>query len=177
MNKTLKYIFIGVGIFIVIGIILESTGDQPKKVGETSKPETTQPEIEQPKTETFSIGEQIKLGDYVLTVNSVEHCVSKNEFSQPESGNKFIVADISQENVGSASRDYNLWYFTLQDNKDYSYQTAFSACKEPSFDSGTLQPEMKTRGYITFEIPEGNQAIKLIFTPDWLGTEQIIIEL
>jgi len=166
-------------LFILVAIF--SGGGEPEKVGETPTVSEEEQEVpaeeEKPETKTFSVGEQVKLGDYILTVNSVKSCVSENEFMQPKTGNKFIVADISQENAGSIARDYNLWYFTLQDNKDYSYQTALAACKEPDFGFGTLQPRMKTRGYITFEIPEENQPIKLIFTPDWWKTEQIIIEI
>lgn len=174
-------------VFVIIIIASAGGGEQPKKVGESPqrevKTETEQSqgkvkiETEEPQTKTFSVGEQVKLEDYILTVNSVESCISDNEFIQPKSGNKFIVADISQENAGSSNRDYNLWYFKLQDDKDYSYQTALTSCKEPSFGFGTLQPGMKTRGYVAFEIPEGNKPSKLIFTPDWWGGKQIIIEV
>lgn len=167
-------------IFVVVPLI---TGrGKPTKLGEnSSKREETHSEDDlankSSETSIFSIKDQIKLGDYVLTVNSVEDCVESNPFLQPESGNKYVVVDITQENKGSTPRSYNLWYFDLQDNEGYSYGTAMASCKEPSFSSGTLQPEMKTRGYITFQIPEENQPTKLIFTPDWWGKRQIIVNL
>ncbi len=169
----------GIAIAIVVIIILVAIfggEQQPEKVGESPKEEIGT-ETKEPQIKIFSVGEQVKLGEYILTVNNVESCVSDNEFMQPETGKKFIVADITQENIGSVPRDYNLWDFTLQDDKTYSYQTAFANCKEPSFSSGTLQPAMKTRGYITFEIPQENQPSKLIFAPNWWETEQIIIEV
>jgi len=177
---------LGVFILFIVAVSIIGSGmkkegyiqspNEPTKVGEVSQQEQpAQPE--KPKIKIFSIGEQTKLGDYILTVNSIKTCVSDNEFIQPSSGNKFIIADITQENVGSIPKDYNLWYFKLQDNKDYSYTTAILSCKEPMFGFGTLQPTMKTRGYITFEIPQGNQPSKLIFTPDWWEMEQIIIEV
>ena len=162
-------------IFVIIIIISASGGEKPTKIGESSKEEIGTM-AEEPQTNIFSIGEQVKLGDYVLTVNSVKSCIEDNEFMQPKAGNKYVVVDITQENNGSVPRAYNLWYFVLQDDKGYSHQTAFASCKEPNFSSGTLQPTMKTRGYITFEIPEGNKPAKLIFTPDWWGNKQIIIE-
>lgn len=173
--KLIGGVFVGIILIIILAAILGSNGEQPKKLGESS--EDTGTETGQSQTNIFSVGEQVKLGDYILTVNSIESCVSDNEFMQPESGKRFVVADITQENAGSEPRSYNLWNFTLQDNKSYSYQTALAGCKEPSFGSGTLQPTIKTRGYITFEIPKENNPSKLIFSPDWLGSKQIIIEL
>lgn len=173
--KLIGGVFVGIIVIIILIAVFSGNGEQPKKVGESSG--GTEIGTEQPQTNIFAVGEQVKLGDYILIVNSAESCISDNEFMQPESGKRFVVADISQENTGSEPRSYNLWNFTLQDDKNYSYQTAFANCKEPSFGSGTLQPAMKTRGYITFEIPQGNNPAKLIFSPDWWGTKQIIIEL
>jgi len=164
------------GVIIVIIILVAIFSSKGGKKPTTTPEQTTQPT--KTETKTFSIGEQVKLGDYILIVHSVESCIPKGEFAmKPESGKKFIVADVSQENVSSTPRDYNLWDFTLQDDKNYSYQTTLADCKEPNFSSGTLQPGMKTRGYVTFQIPEANQPSKLIFTPSWLSAEQIIVNV
>lgn len=165
----------GIVVIIILIAIFSGNGEQPEKIGESLNNENT--EEEQTKTNIFSVGEQVKLGDYVLTVNSAKDCISDNDFAQPEYGNKFVVIDITQENNGVEPRSYNVWNFTLQDSEDYSYQTSIFGCKSPSFGSGTLQSTMKTRGYVTFEIPQGNNPSKLIFSPSWLGTRQIIIEL
>ena len=174
--KLVGGVVVGIVVIIILAAILGDNAEQPEKIGESSE-QGVKTETEQSQTNIFSVGEQVKLGDYILIVNSVESCISDNEFIQPESGKRFVAVDISQENAGSEARSFNLWNFTLQDDKNYSYQTAFANCKEPSFGSGTLQPTMKTRGYITFEIPKENQPSKLIFSPDWWGTKQIIIEL
>ena len=69
------------------------------KVGESPK-EEAETEMETPQTNVFSMGEQVKLGDYILTVNSVDSCIEDNEIMQPEAGNKYVVADVTQENNG-----------------------------------------------------------------------------
>ncbi|MFZ3074378.1 MAG: DUF4352 domain-containing protein [Minisyncoccales bacterium] len=149
------------------------TVDTSKSVAQTSN-DTSNKEQQ---TNIFAIGEAVKLSDYILTINSIATCVSDNEYLQPKEGYKYIAVDILQENNGSEPRDYNAYTFTLQDNESYSYQMTFSDCKSPNFGSGVLQPTMKTRGFITFEIPTKNQPDKLIFTPYWLDNKQIIVKV
>lgn len=161
---------------IVILIAIASNGNNPKKIGTVDQ--QTQPKQEaEEKTQTFKLGDKVQLGDYVLVVNEAKSCSSSNQFMQPKSGNKFIAVDITQENQGVDPRNYNVWDYKLQDSQDFTYQTAMASCREPAFSSGTLQKGQKTRGFITFEIPKENTATKLIFTPSWLSTEQIIINL
>lgn len=168
-------------IFIVIAGIAGASGNQPKKIESPATNEvvaTNTPTQEpEPKAEIFKVSDKVQLGDYILTVNAAEDCASTNQFTKPQSGNKFFVVDVTQENDGDDSRSYNLWDFKLQDDKDFSYQTSLSACKNPAFGAGDLQKGQKTRGFITFEIPKENKATKLIFTPSWLSSDQIMIEL
>ncbi|MGB0757841.1 MAG: DUF4352 domain-containing protein [Patescibacteria group bacterium] len=129
------------------------------------------------KQTAFTIGDKVKLGDYILTVNEVAPCVSSNQFDVPQSGHRFVTIDVTQENTGTEPRSYNVWDFKVQDDKDFAYQTAISTCKQPSFRSGTLQNGEKTRGYITFELPVDNEPVKAIFSPSWWSSDQIIINL
>lgn len=169
------WIWVG-GILIIVIIVSSSTSPYPKKIGSTvynSDTEQTSVDIEQ----GFKIGDKVQLGDYILTVNEAKDCVAKNRFMAPSAGNKFVYVDITQENDGMDSRDYNLWDFKLQDDKDFTYQTAMASCKEPGFSSGSLGKGQKTRGFITFEIPKENNLSMLIFSPIWLSSDQIVIDL
>jgi len=167
--------FIIIVLFIVISSI-GSNANRAQKVG-VAGPEGQTPQKQTIKTETFKIGDKVKLGDYVLTIKGVEPCTSTNQFSQPKSGNKFVVIDITQENQGEDPLNYNVWDYKLQDSEDFTYSTAMTTCKDPGFSSGALQTGQSTRGYITFEIPKENSPAKLIFTPSWISTEQIVINL
>jgi len=166
------WVLVAIVVFTAIG----SSGNKPQKIGTTEQP-AQQKQVVEEKTQTFKLGDKVQLGDYVLVVNTVEPCSSSNQFMQPKSGNKFVVVDITQENQGADPRSYNVWDYKLQDSQDFTYQTAMTSCREPGFSAGTLQKGQKTRGFITFEIPKENTAAKLIFTPSWLSTEQIIINL
>lgn len=177
------WVFAIIFLIIIIAISGDSSKNQPTKINQTS--ETNQSATNQKENQNqealspqiFKIGDKVNLGDYILITNAVSNCKSDNQFSQPKSGNKFIVADITQENSGINPRDYNVWEFKLQDDKDFAYQTAIATCKSPAFSAGTLQSGQKTRGYITFEIPQDNNPSQLIFTPNWLSSEQIVINL
>lgn len=172
------WVFAIIFLIIIAAISGDSSKNQPTKVDQVSEinqSTANQQEILSP--QIFKIGDKVNLGDYLLVINSVTNCKSDNQFTQPKSGNKFIITDITQENSGTNTRDYNVWDFKLQDDKDFTYQTAFATCKSPAFSAGALQPGQKTRGYITFEIPQNNNPSQLIFTPNWLSSEQIIINL
>jgi hypothetical protein len=164
-------------IIIVAVIIVVASADNKKEPQKINSNNSGAQQTEQPKApQEFKIGDTVKLGDYSITVNEVKNCASSNQFLQPKAGNVYVTADITQENKGADAKSYNLWDFKLQDDKDFSYQTAMAGCREPSFGSGTLQPNQKTRGYITFEIPKTSQPTQILFTPSWWSSDQIIIK-
>lgn len=162
-------------LFIIIGAT--GSGNQSQKVGDdkTQNGNTTV-DTKTPSTKTYKVGDQVKLGDNVVTVYSVVDYKSSNEFMKPQSGKKYVVADIGIQNGGKEAINYNTFDFKLQDNKDYSYDSSFSD-KSPSFSSGALQPGQKTRGFITYEVDTANTASKVIFTPSFWSDEQIIFEI
>ncbi len=172
-----KGVILGVIVLVVIAIAVigGSSSNEPQKVGKTNTQNTNT--NQKTETKTYKISEQIKLKDNILTVYSVADYKSKNEFTQPEKGKKFVIIDIGIENGGTEPIDYNPYNFKLQDNKDYSYEYSWMGDKEPRFSSGTLQSGEKTRGFITFEITSDNTPSKLTFTPSFWSTEQIIVSL
>lgn len=171
--KRNKWPWILLGI-VVLFVIIGSVSTQPTKVG--TNDQGTANNTQEKKIESFKVGDVVKLDDYQIVVNSISAYSSKNGYIKPESGKKWLVVDITQENKGTDSKDYNTFDYKLQDNQDYRYENTYSD-KEPSFSSGILQPGAKTRGFITFEIPANNTANKLIFTPSWWTSSQIEIDL
>ncbi len=146
-----------------------TTASETETKSNYSKPETSSSE--------YTIGQRIKLGNYILIVKNFRDFKSNDEFSQPKAGNKYVEADILIENGGSEPIDYNILDFKLQDNEGYSYNTAFGGSSEPSLSAGTLQKGQKTRGFVSFEIPKKNKAEQLTYTPELFSDDQIIIKL
>lgn len=142
-----------------------------------TKPEPANNQTPPPQqTQTFKVGDKIKLGDYYLTVNGFEDYVDENPFIQPEEGNKFFIVDVTIENNGAEPKSYNELDFEIQDSVSYIYDSYLSL-KEPSLQSGDLQPGRNVRGWITFEIPKNAQGLELIYQPDWWDAGQIIVKL
>lgn len=170
-------------LFIGNGLIYNFTPDAPFAQDDTgrliqrtvslpiSTPTTS------PKPPVFRTGDKVELGPTILVVNSVADCKSTNQFSLPETGKKLVIVDVTQENQDSDSIATSPLDFTLRDNQDYSYSYNYYACKKPMFDTGTLSSRQKQRGFLTFEIMKDNTPKQLIFTPGWLSSSQIIIDL
>jgi len=177
MKKILKWGGIAFVILIVLGAIGSSGSDKPEKVG-TSETSTSSDQAapKENKTKIFKIGDQVNLDGKTVTINGVKPYVSQNQFLAPKSGNKFVAVDITLRNDSEEAYNYNVLEFSLQDNQDYSYSNAVTDIK-PSISIGAIQPGQTTRGFIAFEIPSENKPVKMIYTPSFWGTAQVIIEL
>lgn len=177
MKKILKWGGIAFVVLIIIGAISSAGSGNPEKVGsnETSS-NTSQTEPEKGKTKVFKIGDSVNLDGKTVTVNEVKPYTSKNQFLVPEPGNKFVALDITLRNDSDEAYNYNVLEFKLQDNQDYSYTNAVADI-EPYLATGAIQQGQSARGFIAYEIPSENEPVKLIYTPSFWGTSQIIVEL
>lgn len=156
-----------------------STGEEitstPQKVDE-EQTSTTETEV---KAETFVIGDTIELGDYVIKVTKFENpYIESNEFSQPETGNKFVAIEVEyQNNTYDKTISYNLFDWTVSDQEGYAYDSTFLATKTPDLSSGDLNPGGKVKGWVTFEVLESSTKFKAKFTPSFWDNDNVEIEL
>jgi len=142
-----------------------------------TKPETANNQSQtSQQTQTFKVGERVKLGNYYLTVNGFEDYVEENEYMQPDEGNKFLAVDVTIENGGTESASYNALDFEIQDSESYTYDTSM-ATKAPDLGSGDLQEGRKIRGWVTFEVPTTATGLELIYQPSLWDTGQVIVKL
>jgi len=156
MKKNIIYVI----VFLVMAMTISAcTGTEgvpqsitPEKIVNR---DTKEEVVKKPESKLFNVGEDIKLGDYIVTVNKIENPYrEKNEFSQPEEGNKFIAVEVSyQNNTTDKTISYNTLDWKLFDGEGYNYESSWSATKKPDLSSGDINPGSKVRGWITFEIP------------------------
>jgi Ca2+/Na+ antiporter len=125
--------------------------------------------------EIYNIGDKVKLGDEILTVYSFSDYKEPNEFGQSKGGNKYVMIDVSVENIGTDAITIDSFDFALQDSNSYSYEPAITS-KEPYLSAETISPGRKTRGFITYEVPKNASGFKSVYTPS-LGRNQIIVDL
>lgn len=124
----------------------------------------------------FAIGDSIKMGDLVLTVNSARQS-SGGEFDQPQSGHVYEIINATLENTGQESEVISsLSMFSLKDSEGYKYNSTFVSNAKGQLD-GELTPGDKMRGELAFEIPKTAKGLQLLFEPNVLGFGQAVIDL
>lgn len=106
-------------------------------------------------TETFAVGDQVKLGKFVLVVNQVtDPFVSSNEFDTPEDGKRYVGVDVSVTNDGDKPESVSsLMCFDLLDATGQKYTVAL-VVGAPAAPDGEVDPGQPLRGTLTYEIPQ-----------------------
>lgn len=127
---------------------------QTNKIGTTSPSETTY---------QAKFGEKVDINrGWFLTVEKPED-YKPTDYSTPKEGNKYVSAKVTYENTTDKPDSYSTYNFKLKDNKDFSYSDTYSG-REPKLSSGDLEAKGKVTGYITFEIPEENNAVSVVYS-------------
>lgn len=173
MKKALVSILI---LFLMLFTFVGCEDIDPEKVDKpnetpsgTQQPETT------PKTEVFEIGDSVKAGNLVFTVNSVR-TDKGSEFIKPDEGNIYYIIDVTVENTGDESEIVSsMIMFRLFDSEGYNYSITFGPETKGQLD-GEVSPGRKIRGELVFEIPEDSTGLELEIDPT-LGSGQIIVQL
>lgn len=113
------------------------------------------------------------VGSLAVTLYAIrDPAVSTNSLDKPHAGNRYVALDVTIENVGSGSQDYNKFEATVKTTDDRKFQIGFGARGgEPDLGSGTNQPGEKSRGWVTFEIPSG--AVLASFTYSDFGGDAV----
>lgn len=95
-------------------------------------------------------------------------------FSKPKASNRWVAFDVSIENTGGEA-DFNPFYFVLKATDNRQYDLAFGG-NEPSLNSGEQEVGEATRGWVTFEVPEGATLATLSYDPTF-GKSRVVFDL
>lgn len=159
--------------FMLIGCGEETT---PEVVEEGDKQKVDQDKGEDPKTETFNIGDTIKMGDLTIVVNAVR-TDQGNEFIKPDEGNIYYIIDVTIENNGEEEVAISsLAMFKLYDSEGYNYSITVGPDTKGQLD-GNLGSGRKMRGELVYEIPTDAKGLELVFESDIFGKGQAVIKL
>lgn len=94
----------------------------------------------------------------VTIVRMDYHAKGRGEFAQAPEHGQFAVADVLVR-VHAGSYDFNPLYFKYQAADATSFDAlsgnAVSAGFDPSLDAGSLGASQSTRGFVTFDVPQG----------------------
>lgn len=127
----------------------------------------------------FAVGDVVKVGDIQIVINEVKE-IPGTEFFKPEAGNRFVIIDVTMENVGTADHAASsIMEFTLKDDTGQEYNESISAevaygGKAPG---GTIIPGDKLRGQIGYEIPISAKGFVLTYTNGFFNAVRVQFDL
>jgi hypothetical protein len=129
--------------------------------------------------ETFAIGDVIQIGDSTLTVNSADE-VPGSTYNKPDTGNKFIVVDLTiQNNSSDSAAISSLLQMSLKDSTGQKYEVDLMAqvASGGTSPDGELAPGEKVRGQVAFQVPEDATGLVFVFDADVFGTGKVFVSL
>ncbi len=170
-------------IVIVIGVIGTSStnNNDPKKVATTSTQQNKSEEInskeEEQQEEEFYIGDEIIMGDYILTVDKTENSKG-TDYDKPKKGNEFLVISVTIKNNGDDEIYYNPYDFSVQNGNGQVNDITFTSIdSDTALNSGKLIAGGSVSGTLAFEVPKNDNNLLLRYQPDFWSDKEIQIHL
>ncbi|MFZ2523494.1 MAG: DUF4352 domain-containing protein [Minisyncoccia bacterium] len=168
-----KWWFWGIVVIVVLSII-GSDSSNPQKVGETVVNNTVE------KSTTFKVGDNVKLGNSIVTVNKVEYSQG-GQYTKPAEGNEWVNLNVTIENTGS-SQQYvtTLGQMFIRDSEKNSYQVTVTnkAMENPGLGlDGAVIAQSKRTGWVGFEIKKGVTGLQFQYNGSMFGGKSALVDL
>ncbi|MBS5951182.1 MAG: DUF4352 domain-containing protein [Clostridium sp.] len=163
--------------FILIGSLGSGEKDKDSNTDSTPQSETTDNNKTDDTKEFYSVGEEVKLGDNILIINSVEKS-NGSEWDKPKDGNEFVIVSVTIKNGGSSEISYNPFDFKMQNSQGQITDQAFTTINnDTSLSSGKLAAGGSVSGSIAFEQPTGDSALVLKYKSNIFSNKEIQVKL
>lgn len=173
LGKGLGCFTIIVIVIVVIAVISSNGKSKTQKVGENNQTQTTsETKSEQSQQQEYKVGDTVKLGDREFVVNTTRRA-SAVGYSTPKTGKEFVIVNVTIRNLGKDEVSYNPFDFKMQDINGAQESTTYASLDD-NLSSGTLAPNGKVTGSMSFEVPTGTSA-KLIFQPSFWSKERVVV--
>ncbi len=179
--KSRKRLWLIIGIVVLVFIVIISIalqagkGNQPTTTNQATQPASTsqplQPTAKPTQPVGNTIGKAVQVGNtWVVTINSVKTSPG-SEFTQPKSGNTFVVVDVTVKNISSSNQPVSsLLMFNLKDATGQQYTEAITDFTKASPD-GTVTPNSLLRGQLVYEVPSTDHTFTFSFQSDFSGSD------
>ncbi len=180
-KKFYKRWWVWVLAVVVLLIVIGANGDSsPKKVGENEQATAPAQQATQEQPQSFKVGDQIKIGDSVVTVNKVEYSQG-GQYTHPAEGNEWVNLNITIENTGT-SQQYvtTMGQMYVRDGGSNSYQVAVTnkTLENPGFGlDGAVIAKSKRTGWVGFEIPKTAKELQFQYNGSIFGGGNILVDL
>lgn len=176
-----KWWFWVLAVIVVAGIAGGAGNDESSNGGSESNNTVSSGQTNDKKSEEvkefYAVGEEVKLGDNVLIVNSVEKS-SGSEWDKPKDGNEFVVVNVTIINGGSSEISYNPYDFKMQNSQGQITDQAFTTIDtETSLSNGELAGGGQVSGTIAFEQPVGDEELVLKYKANMFSNKEVKVKL
>jgi len=166
-------------LLIVLSLVLVAGCASGTVTPEKVDPEqsTEQPQEEpQPQQEIFKIGDTVKMGSLIFTLNSARWDTG-DQWISPEANEKWLVLDCTIENTDNKFAVISsIMMFKLYDENNYTRKLQIFADTKGQLD-GELGAGRKMSGEIAFSVEKGQTEWEFIFQPQVFGFGQAIFEI
>lgn len=171
---------------VIMGVIMTvvSGGEETSAPTETeTKAEAKEETKKEEAPKTFSIGEEVKVGDVTFKVNGTETAQNVGgEYGENAKGT-YLIVNVTVRNDGSEAITTDSSFFKLKaGGKTYEAETLATLYANDSSDFfyQSINPDIELTGSIAFDVSEsvvGAEDLQLNVQTGFFGTEQGQIEL
>ena len=129
--------------------------------------------------QTYNVGDVIAMGTTNITINEVLYPAG-DQFNQPNAGFKFLVVDITIENLSATAISVStLLQMSVKDSSSQKYDVDLmaSVASGGTTPDGELAPGEKLRGQVGFQVPANATGLVFVFDADVWGSGKVFIAL
>jgi len=166
---------------ILIGMMSGgSKNNQAQKVGSTQNGQPTVKTDTSKTEQKFKLGEQIKLGNVLLTVNKAESSQG-GQYIKPSEGNKYFNINLTIENQGSTQQAITtLGQMFIIDGDGNQYQVAVTnkVMENPNNSlDGSIIAKAKKTGWVGFEVPKTSKNLTFRYNASMWSDKAVVVDL
>lgn len=165
-------------IVIGIGSSSEEQSDSVSATLSNKKDGTVEVAESKPEVKEFyGLGEEVKLGDSILIVNTVEKSAG-SEWDKPKSGNEYVIVNVTIKNAGDSEISYNPYDFSMQNSQGQITDSSFTMIdSDTSLSSGSLASGGEITGTISFEQPIDDEGLILKYSTNIFSSKEVKVKL
>lgn len=181
-HKVLTVILGVVVFFIIVGSLGDSnTSEKVSNSQDNSQSKAmTEEKKEDDSAKVYKVGESIKLGGAILTVNEAKKSTG-GQYSKPQPGNEWVNLNITIENTEDSEQYLTtLGQMFLRDGEGNSYQVAVTDKVMESVNNnldGTIIAKSKRTGWVGFEVKKDAGNLQFQYNGSMWGGGNILVDL
>lgn len=176
-------------IFLFIGVAAAGGDSEPTEKIDSNNDSVQEEQVdteevkEEKKSDTektYEVGDQVKMGEVILTVNEVDNSTG-GQYTTPSEGNEWINLNLTIENTGSSQEfvtTMGQMYIVDTDGNQYSVAVTNKAMENPNNSlDGAIVAKAKKTGWVGFEVPKKASDLTFRYNASFWNDKAILVNL